>query len=260
MDTTNQIFNWKRFTAALRKEWVENRTVLLLVIAVIFLLYAVIPPTKSFSRGERAYFYLINYGFIVLACIVPSLANRQLKSKTGRIELMTLPTSMMEKFAVGITIYVIGFFVAFAICVQLADLFRYAISGFKMVPDHLFKCMDMLHFYHESLNGANEEPSYFTWTALVATAPLFFLGSVLWPRWSVSKTFALTYAATIILSFIFVGVKAMMGEHLDLDTIDSNAQYIVMTDVVNIIILIVSLVLAWYLLKRKDIVSLKWWK
>ena len=62
MDTTNQIFNWKRFTAALRKEWVENRTVLLLVIAVTFLLYAVIPPTKHFSRGEMAYFFLINYG------------------------------------------------------------------------------------------------------------------------------------------------------------------------------------------------------
>lgn len=257
MDTTNQIFNWKRFTAALRKEWVENRTVLLLVIAVTFLLYAVIPPTKNFTRGEMIYFFLINYGFVALACIVPSLANRQLKSKTGRIELLTVPTSMFEKFAVGITIYIIGFFVAFVICVQLADLFRYAISGFKMAPDHLFKCMDTLDDFRYYMHDG---PLYFTWTALVSTAPLFFLGSVLWPRWSVIKTLALTIAGTIILQFMFIGVKAMMGEHLDLDTIDSNAQYIVMTDVVNIIILIVSLVLAWYLLKRKDIVSLKWWK
>ena len=257
MDTTNQIFNWKRFTAALRKEWVENRTVLLLVIAVTFLLYAVIPPTHIFTRGEMIYYFLINYGFVALACIVPSLANRQLKSKTGRIELLTLPTSIVEKFAVGITIYVIGFFVAFVICVQLADLLRSAISGFEMVPNHLFKCMDELHdFSHYVYN----KPQYFEWTALVSTAPLFFLGTVLWPRWSVIKTFALTMAGTIILQFMFIGVKAMMGEHLDFDTIDNNAQYIVMTDVVNIVILIVSLVLAWYLLKRKDIVSLKWWK
>ena len=257
MDTTNQIFNWKRFTAALRKELVENRTVLLLVMAVTFLLYAVIPPTKIFTKGEMIYFFLINYGFMALACIVPSLANRQLKSKTGRIELLTLPTSIFEKFAVGITIYIIGFFVAFVICVQLADLFRFAISGFKMVPDHLFRCMDILHEFRYYMQDG---PLYFSWIALVSTAPLFFLGSVLWPRWSVIKTFALSVVGTFILQFMFIGVKAMMGEHLDLDTIDSNAQYIMMTDVIDIIILIVSLVLAWYLLKRKDIVSLKWWK
>ena len=167
----------------------------------------------------------------------------------------------MKKLLSHITIISLAVAIALTSCSQKQDT-----EAVKEVPlkityiiecsKHLLVVCDLVVTYKGD-DGVNvidtitayymhDGPLYFTWTALVSTAPLFFLGSVLWPRWSVIKTLAMTIAGTIILQFMFIGVKAMMGEHLDLDTIDSNAQYIVMTDVVNIIILIVSLVLASY--------------
>ncbi len=257
METTNQIFSWKRYTAALRKEWVENRTMLLLIIAVTLVLIMALHPARKNEIVEMFFFFVFNYGFVLLACIVPSLAYRQLKSKSGRAQLFTLPTSMTEKFAVGITIYVVGMIVVFVACVLLADGVLYLVSGRETAPDYLIKNIKMT-IGTKGLNW-NGIPFY-SWTALAGTPPLFLLGSVLWPRWSAIKTLAVTFAGSMVLSIGFFMVQTMMGQQLDFNTFQYNHQFIAMTDVVNIITIFASLVLAWYLFKRKDIVSLKWWK
>ena len=140
---SNQIFDWGRFTAALRKELVENKRQLLLIVVSIFLFFTVFmvvgnlisssiaPKAVNDPEGQQvidpmpAIVVMTCYSFIVM--IVASLAFRNLTSKTGRVALFTSPTSMTEKFTVNLIIYVIGAFVAFIVCAHLADLVRIAI-------------------------------------------------------------------------------------------------------------------------------------
>ena len=79
MNTTNQIFSWKRYTATLRKEWVENRTMLLLFIAATFLFYLTVFSSNTSVvvdlNGHESYNYMGNFwpivdGFSILSFIV----------------------------------------------------------------------------------------------------------------------------------------------------------------------------------------------
>lgn len=255
---TNQTFNWKRFTAALRKEWAENRTMLLLIIAGIFLFYLLIFSLNIPAESKRMVnFFAINYGIVILSCIVPSLAFRQLTSKNGRIQFFSTPASTVEKYAVGVTIYVIGFAIVFAACVQLADLVRFAFINRDSAPVVLADSIKMM-IDNRDLNW-NGIP-YYSWVAAVATAPLFFMGSILWPRWAVVKTFALTYVVSFFLIIVFPIMQFFLQRSTDSSSTIYKAQFQYFIDGFNLIMMVVCLVLSWYLFKRKNIVSLKWWE
>ena len=263
MDTTNQRFSWKRYAAALRKEWVEKRVMFLLCIAAMLIYFLLLfCPNKPGDIERMQQFFAIVYGFAFFSAIVPSLAFSQLKSKTGKIELFSLPNSMVEKYAVRVTIYIIGFMLAFAACVQLADLVRYAFFNQNGAPDILERSLKMAWGTKSLLWGPyGHEKYYSNWTGCIYGAPIFLLGSVLWPRWSVLKSLVVTIVVVLIEKFGFYFlIGSLYGDNLDLDTIEYNQHYIAMDEVLNIILVLGSLVLAWYLFKRKDIVSLKWWQ
>ena len=134
MNTVSQTFNWSRFVATLRKEVVENsRTLLFSVIAVYGILAMImiignLTLQNSTARPE----VMLRYTFVYLvfsfsSIFFASLAFRGLKTKTGRTELFTSPSSTFEKFLVNAIIYVLGFIIVFPICAQLADLTRIAV-------------------------------------------------------------------------------------------------------------------------------------
>lgn len=268
MNTTNQIFSWKRYTATLRKEWVENRTMLLLFIAATFLFYLTVFSSNTSVvvdlNGHESYNYMGNFwpivdGFSILSFIVPSLAFRHLTRKTGRVELFSLPASTTEKFAVGVTIYVIGFVVAFAACVQLADLLRYALFNHAGAPDNLMQTIKVAatsRFTQSSGANPSMVHSFTGWTDYAYIIPFFFLGSVVWPRWSALKTFG------VVCMFMFIEMLIFFFQtgHVSWISMAFHHQYQVVNDAINITLMLGSLVLAWYLFKRKDIISLKWWK
>lgn len=266
MNTTNQIFSWHRYTAALRKELVERRYLLLLLVGLMFLFFLALfyfPYSYSLETARMRKFFFIVYGFAGFSVIVPSLAFSQLTSKTGRVGMFSLPTSMFEKYAVGVTIYIIGFIVAFAVCVQLADWVRYYILlKQEGTTNTLVESVKMAATTRSLTWGyPRSEWSYSSWTIYAAYAPVFLMGSVLWPRWSVLKTAVAMTALGLVESFvIYFTVGFLGGGKLDWGSVQYNQQYLAMDDVINIILLVGSFVLGWYMFKRKDIISLKWWK
>lgn len=262
MNTTNQIFSWKRYIAALRKECAEKRLILLLSIAAMFIFYLVALYTSTRILGTRSQeisrascVYLIVIGFFLFSAIMPSLAFSQLKHKTGRVELFSLPNSTTEKFAVRLTIYVIGFVVTFAACVQLADWVRYAFFSQTLPPDNLIETIKMIR--NPELCREKPIPN---WTNYFFTASFFLMGSIVWPRWSVLKSFVANAVVSWIGTAIYYSLAVFVfGAKMDWENMRYNSPFATIDIVFTIILTVGSLVLGWYLLKRKDIISLKWW-
>ncbi len=296
MNTVNQIFEWSRFKSALYKEMVENKRQLLLIVVSIFLFYLILMilgnaisnvitagATREFEMQmiELMPIIVILSSYPYIAMIVASLSFRNLTSKTGRVALFTSPSSKTEKFIVNLVIYVICTFVVFLICVNLADLARVAIltpfqSESFYVPGP-FKYLSVLTGDTSIINitrmsdilaSRGYTVANFYWMiplSIILSPAIYFMGSVLWPRWSVLKTFAaqqvLNFVVSIFIMMIFAtpllyGISRDTISDIDpsnLSTAMSASTYI------SYAISAVCWYGAWYLFKHKDVVSLKWW-
>ena len=283
MNTVSQTFNWSRFVAALRKEVVENnRTILFSIMGVfailtIFMLLGnLILHTPMEVQMEMADKVPQTVVYVILAfvmCIMASMAFKGLTNKEGRTALMMSPSSTLEKFLVNVLIYVVAMFVLFFACAQLADLVRIAVL--KPFEDSNFVVPGPINFlktfsFTVSEGRNSMDPEVQTWMTTsmiigtISSAAIYFLGSVLWPRLSLLKTWAVIFViqtVTIILLIVFINVLGdpkAFGRWLA-DFIKHGNFFTVMFAFYTVLT-IVGFALSWILLKRKDVVSLKWWK
>ena len=296
MNTVNQIFDWSRFTSALYKEVVENKRQLLLIVVSIFLFYLILMiignaisnvitdgATREFEKHmiELMPIIVIMSSFPYIAMIVASLSFRNLTSKTGRVALFTSPASTTEKFIVNLVIYVICTFVVFIISVHLADLARVVIlkpfqSESFYVPGP-FRYLSILTgdsssiditSISETLASRGYTAENFKWMILLSiilSPAIYFMGSVLWPRWSVLKTFAaqqvLNFVVSIFIMLIFAtpflyGISRDNISDIDISNLSTAMSA---STYVSYALYAVFWYGAWYLFKHKDVVSLKWW-
>ncbi|MBR5087700.1 MAG: hypothetical protein IKX31_11930 [Muribaculaceae bacterium] len=276
MNTVSQTFNLNRFVAALRKEVVENnRTLLFSVIAVYGILAMImiignITLGANTSRPETMLRYNIVfmvYGFGSI--IVASLAFRGLKDKKGRTEFLTSPSSTLEKYLVNVLIYVVGFFVVFPICAQLADLTRILVlwpwsDGDVPGPINFLNTFHNVAHQQEWWKYDSKVILEITlWLGVLASPALYLLGSVLWPKLSFLKTFAAVYVIEIVIFILaMIGISIFSDMPTAAKWLKGLGQNTVMLWYTAFIAiqLIVYWPLSWYLFKRKDVVSLKWWK
>lgn len=293
MNTTNQIFNWGRFTAALRKELVENKRQLILIVVSIFLFLAIFMVLGNILNNKMnqcygsemqmmdlmpSIFVMSIYSFVVM--IMASLAFRNLTSKTGRVLLFSSPSSTTEKFIVNLVVYVVGAFVVFIVCAQLADLARIAVltpfksktfevpgpmNFFSTLIDSPSNAMSVYNIFEEAGIDGSSMRTMVILSFLLAPA-VFFMGSVLWPRLSFLKTFAAKIVLNGIINVIVMMLFAfpfMLGASKDKMTEVDPSSLMSFINIENYISYAFALLCwfgAWYLFKHKDVVSLKWWK
>ena len=283
MNTVNQTFDWSRFTATLRKELVENKRAILFTLLGTFGLLTMIMILGNLSTGtgkqinEVLEYYMpqkMVFVFLSFATmIVASLAFRKLTNKTGRIEMFTSPSSMLEKFLVNALIYVIGYIVAFFICAQLADFTRIAVLWF--FRDEYFIVPGPINFLNLIPDAADGfgvgsavEGNVGNWFStnmyigLLGGPGLFLLGSILWPRLSLLKTFAAVYGIETILgiAIMLVAININDMESVGYWIMNHLEQIMIAMTIFGALLTILYWAIAWYLFKRKDVVSLKWWK
>ena len=280
MNTVNQTFNWSRFVATLRKEVVENKRALLFTVICIWGLLTLImimgnllthtPDAYQMAVAEKIPQSFVGTILSLVVCVAASMAFRDLRTKTSRASYLTSPSSTFEKFVVNILIYVVGLVAVFFACAQLADLTRIAVLWFFksdsfMVPgpiNYLTCISDMSSLYEHPEVGLNKFGSVMI-LGLVANAGLYLLGSVIWPRLSLLKTFAAIYAIELCLFIIALPFFLIFGDPMALanwfyEFIMGGRFSITMTILVCVQI-VLYFGLAWYLFKRKDVISLKWW-
>lgn len=281
MNTVNQIFNWSRFTAALRKEVVENWRTIVFTILGIYLLLTVIMILGNIidSISDNIVSSLINMVpqktvFFMLAIalmVVASLSFRNLKSKNGRVALFTSPSSTLEKFLVNVLIYVVGSIVVFFACAQLADLTRIGILSLVGADDLIVPGpINFLSAINDTVTGIGSiEPvakgmRWIFWLSLLATPGMYLLGSVLWPRLSLLKTFAASQILSIVVMIIAITLtNVLIPEDEIVNWLKNMVESGTLTNWIAISLGVQAVLywgLSWYLFKRKDVVSLKWWK
>ena len=282
MNTVNQTFNWSRFTAALRKELVENKRMLLFTVICIYGLLTLIMILGNLGVGlnpsalQETFADKIPQTFVgtiltLVICVSASMAFKNLTTKTGRTALFTSPSSTLEKFLLNILIYVVGVFIAYFACAQLADLTRIAALWFFKGntltvpgPINFLTCISDLAANVEHPEIGMTSLGWIMILGLIANAGLYLLGSVIWPRLSLLKTFAAIYAFEFALFliaapfFYFFGDMETLGRWF-IDYLNGGHFSVTMIIIVCVQILL-YFSLAWYLFKRKDVISLKWWK
>ena len=294
---SNQIFDWGRFTAALRKEVVENKRQLILIAVSVFLIFLismvlgnVLTYTIFKAHGEIYKHFtdlvpiiIVTTCYAYIAMIVASLAFRNLTSQAGRVALFTSPTSTTEKFIVNLLIYVIGAFLMTLICALLASLVHIAVlTPFESKTFYVARPLNILSIMtsdspgntfsltriKDTLEGYGYSMMDFRWMILLGVIlkpAIYFMGRVLWPRWAVLKTFAAERVIDIIISIIVMLIFAqpiLYGISNDtlVDTDTSQLSTAInISNYINYVILAVCWYGAWYLFKHKDVVSLKWW-
>lgn len=292
MNTTNQIFDWGRFKAALRKELVENKRQLILVVVSIFLVLTIfmvlgnIISNIMFPYSDQdnqmvnfmpSIFAMSFYSILVI--ILASLAFRNLTSKNGRVALFTSPSSMTEKFTVNLLIYVVGAFVAFIVCAQLADLARivililfkserFAVPGpmnfLSILTNSSASAMSISGVFESE--GIESSMKIMTIISIFLAPAIYFMGSVLWPRLSLLKTFAAQQVINGVVNFVIMGIFSMplliKSSKESLSNVDASnlIETIRIGNYISFAIGFVCWFGAWYLFKHKDVVSLKWWK
>ena len=281
MNTVNQIFNWNRFTAALRKEVVENWRTIVFTILGIYLLLTVIMILGNFIDSisdnivsslmnmvpQKTVFFMLTIALMVVA----SLSFRNLKSKNGRVALFTSPSSTLEKFLVNVLIYVIGSIVVFFACAQLADLTRIGILSLVGADDLIVPGpINFLSAINDTVTGIGSiEPvakgmRWIFWLSLLATPGMYLLGSVLWPRLSLLKTFAASQILSIAVMIIAITLtNVLIPEDEIANWLKNMVESGTLTNWIAISLGVQAVLywgLSWYLFKRKDVVSLKWWK
>jgi len=274
MNTVNQTFDWSRFTATLRKETVENwRPILFTLLGVYGLLTTVmiignLSDANDFVLEAKLPQKVVYAILSFCGMIVASMAFKKLTTKTGRIDMMTSPSSTLEKFLVNGVVYVLGFIASFFILAQLADLTRIAvlnIFGFKgTIPGviNYFNLSSDVVFGIGSSIFEGPMASAYLWISLLSGAGIYLLGSVVWPRLSLLKTFAAIYAIEFVVGMLGFICITLFSDLENLGTWILGHTDAIMPTMMTVIIaqLILGWGLAWYLFKRKDVISLKWWK
>jgi hypothetical protein len=102
--------------------------------------------------------------------------------------------------------------------------------------------------------------------SVIASGGLFLMGSVLWPRLSVLKTFAALYGVEIVVVVLGIVFSAIVGDSVVTEYVKKFVSVFSGSDISYwtigwyVIQILLFWGLAWYLFKRKDVVSLKWWK
>ena len=277
--SVNQTFDWSRFTATLRKELVENKRAILFTLLGTYGLLTMLMIVGNLATGNYIEIqgildaYLpakMVFAFLSTATIiVASLAFRKLTSKTGRIEMFTSPSSTLEKYLVNALVYVFGYIVAYFICAQLADLTRIAVLWF--FRDEYFFVPGPINFLNlitDTVTGIGSIDEIarwmrpYMWITLLAGPGLYLLGSVVWPRLSLLKTFAAFYAVEMVVGIIgTIIISCVDGIQSAGWWIFNHLQGFMMAlTIFYVLLTIVVWGLSWYLFKRKDVISLKWWK
>lgn len=286
-NASNQVFEWGRFTAALRKELVENKRQLILIVVSLYLFFTVAMVLGHVIVGnmsEESFFNkfmsvmqttLVMSVYSIVMMVTASLAFRNLTSKPGRVALFTSPSSNTEKFIVNILIYVICMMVAFFASAQLADLTRYIVLSPFQSPT--FVVAPPVNYIDTILNGPEElmsmtgmslfggQTKWMMLLSLIFGPAMYFMGSVLWPRWAVIKTFAASQVISIFVNMILFAIFAapqmlsMANSNDPTEMVSTMSGYTRIATYISYVMSAVCWVGAWYLFKHKDVVSLKWW-
>lgn len=203
LSSPSEAFDFSRYSMLLRRYLVENRRSLLsfwgVMLGVMLLISHLVTPSLShmiLENPENLALVLVSAEmsafaplYAIFSCLSGSAMFSSLSTRPGRIHTLMAPGSMLEKFAVRLTVYLPMFIVAFIISALVADTFR-------AITTHTASILAV---------GSPMAADTFglTLSLTLLLQALYALGSSLWPRRSFIKSFlALFLLMFLMLNFL----------------------------------------------------------
>lgn len=214
------LFSESRFLLLLRKEVLENWKTFLLRMLVVYGILAIIMVWQAsyhytasigFERIQHR-IYLFGIQLFVVSTFVFGIvsASRMMEgmnSKSRRISTLMLPATMSEKFLVRTLLYAVISLLAYVLVFMLADFTRSIIYWVICLPD--LPRIGLLPIFDYLVDSETTSGFFHTQSEclLVVMFFLFFqslfaLGSCIWPRLALQKTFAVSMLL-IVMSVLF---------------------------------------------------------
>lgn len=262
-------FSISRFWLLLKKDFVENKTALVIgsfaLFAAMSLLMIILSVLiDSPDKGGSLISYVLAYLFAIGVVVSTSLMFSPMRTKQGRISMFTLPATTLEKYLEQIVVYIFGFAAVYAICVELGELVRFVVAplvwgkestGFYINHFAVLGTMkDIFNNMHLNEIGITSA-KVFTICVLgvVADLGIFTLGAVLWPKYSYIKTYAATYVIGIVFFIAFIVVASVVDiTEPMIETLFSELLIVII--VLQVLIAVAAFVAGYYLLKRKNVI------
>lgn len=208
-----EIFNLSRFVKVCRKSIMEDWKVNVLrlasnygILAILFiwngyLEYGLISRGASFDEDPTWGFVatIFGIGLFISGAIAASNMMSKMAVKTGTINVLMTPASMLEKYLGRLIWVVVVATVSFLVAFYAADYTKYIIykiiyPDIKVImPIDLSAAVSLRYMSHKGAFVAFFILSY------LYTQSLFVLGSNIWPK----RSFVKTFAAGIIISIVY---------------------------------------------------------
>lgn len=207
-------------------------------------------------------FYIV-LGYI-FAALGGSFMFTSLKSKQGRISTLMIPALASEKLISRMGIYVVIFPVFYILAVCIAEFAR---CSYILTTDPVLPVTPVYAIFSNPEALAYFTPSKYPFlvpcliiTGVFTVQSFFILGSILWPKLSYPKTFAMLF----ILFFTYSISVYLVGENLSrgltyprgpMKIVNEYIPYIILA--FEFIVIIFNWTMAWWRLKETDVITTK---
>lgn len=208
---------------------------------------------QDYVAINNSLFYTIVLGFGML--VSASMAFWEMKRKSSRMRLLTLPVSTLEKFLAKVAIYVVAFTLTLVVMFIVLDFIRIGIYSLlypKLYTQHFLSFVSMM------LKQGGEEYHVLAlitmailWTLL--NQAIYFLGGTIFSRYAFFKTFIATLVVGNVLSIVlfYLGLPSLWSFS---DSIHQSLDYIYAMNALLTVATIGCYVGAYYVFKRKQLV------
>ena len=265
----DNVFSARRFMNVLRKEIAVNgRTLLLLALGLYMGLTIVMTfGNMMFSHSfEIPVTLLANVVVYCIAAfvfsIMASMAFSGLKTRGGRVDLLMMPATALEKVLVQALVYGVAGVLVFLLCAQLADLTRIGLMNLLVPTAEIPGPINFLAFpynYAFGVSNYDARVSFGTMLtmALVASMATYFMGAVLMPRYTWLKMMVVMQVVDIaIFSVLIICGRWMNATWIhyitDVNHGDGIGWFFAVLAIVQAV---ACAVLAYVFFKRKDVIT-----
>lgn len=231
MRIQDTFFSFPRFVHICRKEmleiWKRNILRILLMYGVMaigvlwngYFSYSIIYKTDvKVDPGWSFSLWLFVCFLVIFGCISASFMMERMRNKTNITATLMTPATMFEKYFSRWLIYTLGFLLVYLICFKLADYTRVLIYSvaYPDIETIAVTPLSALISSKETYIGifADSKEALLFLAFYLLSQSFFVLGSTIWPKASLLKTFAALIIISTIYGMVFgLGFKLWLAEN-----------------------------------------------
>lgn len=275
----NNTFDIKRFALLMKRDIMQDwkkytlQVAALLGIMLAFPLYytyteydmmtyAVMPNVDNIlNELNQAYVMMGTFLFIIVFLLYVSAMMTPISNKRKRIDYLMLPCSSLEKYLSRFLIHIVGFIIAFFICLFIADIIRIGVFSLAY-PEFGVKALDLGILTTDKM-FAQSGIFIALCTVFTSVVAFFSLGSTVWQKHvAIKNVVTLTVIILLTACFIYLITDILTpkgkewGENFGIINISNQMGYM-LTIILFGALSIFFWVLAYFRFKETEIIN-KW--